>query len=419
MNHFERFISRRWPTKVLILLVSAKETKRLTTAAIALCILIVSTTTSASGQSIRVMSYNIMYEWCRHGSFPRNCTNPSNQWVRTMEAIRWENRKFRVFSAIEEFNPDILGLEEMRGCQVDAVAGRSPAIVSDVRSRLGRSYSQRFAGKPESPGDCRTFRTWLFFRTRRFVEKRGGSFPQDPSAESNHRQAVWSELQDLDTGQQFIAAVVHLNPRHRDTRFREAQHIIATLSQLARGIPIILMGDCNFSSRRRKDWAIYSVFTKTLVDSYVSVHGIADSRSSTIDLGTGDRGKQRIDYIFVSRDFAVLAANIDSKPQPGPVIDTVYDFSYRCPRPPCAKNGPQWFGSDHLPVTATVALGNRSKASGTLLKTTRKRNWLDGVVAPCEVFAVTKEQGTSCGKWDSTRGVPEACELAWWESATW
>src|SRR5687768_18006196 len=108
----------------------------------------------AAGQELRVMSFNIRYD------------NPNDG------PNGWPLRKELFFQTIEKFNPDLLGLQEVR-----------PGQASEIRQRM-KDYEMLGVGRNDGKEDGE--RASILFRRERFEKVREGTFwlsetPEKPS----------------------------------------------------------------------------------------------------------------------------------------------------------------------------------------------------------------------------------------------
>ena len=93
-------------------------------------------------------------------------------------------------------------------------------------------------------------------------------------------------------------------------------------------MPVILTGDFNSGEDNR---AIQTILTSGLVDTYRKLHAKRNDEGTFHEF-KGKRDGEKIDFIFVSKDFAVKGSDI---------VHTSYKGLYP---------------SDHFPVTAVVEL---------------------------------------------------------------
>ncbi len=260
--------------------------------------------------AFRVMTYNIRLDTTRDG------------------ANAWPYRKEAVLRLIRErCSPDLLGIQEALPHQLDDVARGMPdfewvGVGRDDGARLGEF-------------------TPIFYRRDRFELLETATFwlsetPEIPGSRSwdaaLNRIATWARLLDCGSGRAFCLVNTHLEYNGLQARLEGARLLRERAPRLAKGGPLLLTGDFN----SREDSEPYRLLTAEtfLFDArYRSVRAHAGPTASTIEefsvLGESD---SRIDFVFVTRDLAVLTHSI------------VEDRFGAC------------YPSDHLPVVAEIAI---------------------------------------------------------------
>lgn len=260
---------------------------------------------AAAGKSprdaIRAMTFNIRYGTARDGE------------------SHWSRRQQQVLDRVRANRPDILGVQEALGFQVEFLQKGLPAYRS---FGLGRDQGDR----GES---CK-----LFIRTSRLAVEASGTFwlsetPDQVASKSwgtsITRICTWAVVRDRRRHNRFLVANTHFD--HRSPRARlESARLVSAWSKIFQ-LPVLVLGDFNAGEDRAP---IRWLKQHGLRDSFRVVHPDAE------DIGTSSnfvrRGRRKIDYVFCTKEFRVHGASIDK-----------YTHEGRFP-------------SDHCPVTAAVTL---------------------------------------------------------------
>jgi endonuclease/exonuclease/phosphatase family metal-dependent hydrolase len=266
---------------------------------------------------LRVMSFNIRY------------ANPDDG------PDAWEPRRPLTLRVIREYDPDVLGLQEV-------LAGQAEDLLAGLEG-----YD--FVGVGRDDGHLRGEMVPILYRRNRFQLVAGGhiwlsSEPERPGSigwdAACPRMATWVRLRFLDSPLNEVVVVnTHLDHRGRAAR-RESAQLLRRLTDSLSGSPLILMGDFNCGP----DSSPYFTLTRAagnlaeLTDAHAG-----DPRLAGQGTYHGFRGRAegaRIDWILHNRRFETVSAEI---------IQT-----HEWPRQP----------SDHFPVTATLRLLPVTKWSG-------------------------------------------------------
>ena len=270
-------------------------------------------------QFLRVMSFNIRFGKAEDG--------PNH----------WRHRKEFVLQTVRDFDPDILGTQEMMLLQA-----------TFFRERL---TVYEFHGTSRIPSDKEEERCAVFYRKARFESLESGHFwlsasPDVPGSKSWDamfpRMVSWVKLSERSQPEKLLYVFnTHFDHVGKEARIQAAAVLRDRISRIADGSPTIIMGDFN-SDEGSLPHRILLAQTDTLglTDSFQASHPKADRKSSaTTSRWNGNRSGRRIDWILASPHWNVDKAGIDYR-----------NFEGRYP-------------SDHYPVTATLSLNESTAAS--------------------------------------------------------
>lgn len=273
---------------------------------------------------VRVMSFNIRYGTADDGD---------NAWPRRRDAV---------IGVIREFDPDLLGMQEVLAFQRDELAAALPG------------WAAVAAGRDDGldAGEM----TPVLYRTARFEQLAAGHLwlSDTPDAAGSRgwdaalpRIATWVRLRDRSDpgGRAVLVLNTHFDHRGQEARLRSAALLRERLRDLGRDCRVVLTGDFNAaegSEPYRELFTARQDHAGTLVDTLRAARpqpGPAEGTFNRFDPAatTGPR----IDWIGCSADWEVRLAGIDRTTRDG-----------RTP-------------SDHWPVTAVLRAA-RPDAAATL-----------------------------------------------------
>jgi len=254
--------------------------------------------------SLNVLSYNIRYN------------NPADS------INSWPGRKEWVKSLVKFYDTDILCIQEGLSDQVDYLQSATGFAVEGV----GRDDGLR-AGEF----------TAIYYNPSRFVKSVSGHFwlsetPEIPSKGWDAaivRICTWVRLYDKLRKQEFYVFNTHYDHIGAVARLKSSELIRQQIPLITGGLPVIFTGDLNVTPETQSVGVIKSFLSDTREVSKEPPYGPTGSFNGfKFDAPL----KDRIDYIFTSKQFEVLKYGIlsDSKDQRYP--------------------------SDHLPVLAKVRI---------------------------------------------------------------
>ncbi len=254
-----------------------------------------------SDKELKVMTFNIRYGTADDGD------------------NSWQFRKENVVKTINNFNPDLFGLQEALQIQIDELLKQMPEYAC---LGVGRDDGKS-AGEHSS----------IFYLKNRFDVDSTGTFwfsdtPNIIASKSwgNNitRICTWARLSDKLSGKTFYIFNVHLDHESQTSREKSALLLMKRISE--KTLPVILTGDFNCGDSNP---AIKTILSSGMIDTYRKLH-TKQPNEGTYHSFKGDTTGDKIDFIFTSMDFSIRQSEI---------IRTNYDGK---------------FPSDHFPVTALL-----------------------------------------------------------------
>ena len=265
---------------------------------------------------IKTMSFNIRYDTSSDGV---NAWNAGTIPRRTL-----------AIQVIDDFAPDILGVQEALRNQVNNLKAGLPEF--------------DFYGVGRDNGIQSGEHSAIYYRSDRFTRTNQGTFwltltPDRPSVYPGtccNRIASWAILQDkLDGNREYFVLNTHWDHQVAAANNHSATLIRERLGLLAAGRPMIVMGDLNStetSTAYRRLVGLEDPAGLQLVDSYRQVTPTIGRDEATYHGYSGGTRGSRIDFVLHDGSFETLDATI---------VRTNYSGRYP---------------SDHYPVTATLLL---------------------------------------------------------------
>lgn len=269
------------------------------------CAFAVQTAFSQTNPPIIVATYNLRY-------------NTPNDGVNA-----WPNRKENVKALIRYHEFDLFGTQEVLRGQLEDVA---------ELKEFG------FLGKGRDDGKQAGEHSAIFYRKDRFKVRDSGDFwlsetPDVPGkgwdATCCNRICSWAKFQDLKTKKQFYFFSVHFDHQGVKARQESGKLMVKKIKEIAKNTLAICVGDFNSTPETEQIKAMQTI----LQDAHNVTKQPPYGPEGTFNSFKFDAPmNNRIDYIFVSKDFDVLKYGVltDAKEQRYP--------------------------SDHQPVVAKVVL---------------------------------------------------------------
>ena len=236
---------------------------------------------------------------------------------------RWDKRKPLVYQVINQYQPDLVGLQEAYRFQMDQLIENLP--------RFGEIGTGRDGG---TRGE---YSAILYLKERFTVQDQGTFWLSDtPDKVSRHwgnryhRVCTWAHLIDKTTGRALYIYNTHFDHQSQNARLKSAQLIAKHIDNRPSKDPVIFTGD--FNAGEDNPAIKLLKHNHALRDTFRVLHPDQQHVGTGNGGYTGKRDGAKIDYIFVTPGIETLTAHIDQQPRDGRYL------------------------SDHYPVTATLRL---------------------------------------------------------------
>ena len=262
---------------------------------------------------MRVMTFNVRYGTAKDGE------------------NHWDKRKDFLVETIRAFDPDVLGTQETLDFQRDYLAKGLP-----THEAFGVGRDDGAAG-----GEMMA----VFYRRARFEKIDGGHFWLSETPErvgskswdsSLPRMVTWVKLRDRRAPEAppVLFANTHFDHVGARARLESARLLRARLATLGQGCRVVVTGDFNAGEGSEPYKALFGAVEgreSAVLDAFrVANPARADNEGTTTGFRADAKGRARIDWIGVSRDWKIGEVRIDRTARDG-----------RTP-------------SDHFPVTAVL-----------------------------------------------------------------
>lgn len=210
----------------------------------------------------------------------------------------WVSRAPRVKALLDRHQFEIVGLQEATHRQIQFLL-KDPAWAFVGRGRADGKNGGEHAGilyRPERFEMLATETFWL------------SETPTVPGSKSwdsaNIRVCTWGHFRDRRSGKEFVLFNTHLDHRSKTARLEGVKLILAKMDEVAKGLPVILLGDFNTAPTRPPILAIREKLHNSKAVSTIAHLGpIGTYTGFTYD--RDNPPKKEIDYIFVSKDIRV------------------------------------------------------------------------------------------------------------------
>jgi endonuclease/exonuclease/phosphatase family metal-dependent hydrolase len=220
----------------------------------------------------------------------------------------WTHRRGLFVQTVRRFDPDLLGLQEVRPDQ-------QKHLETDLAD-YGTIATYRDAGP-------RAEACSLFYRRDRFDLVDSGTFwlSETPDKVGSRgwdaalpRVCTWARLRDRTAGRELLLANTHLDHAGMKARVNAAKLICARLGALAKETPVVLLGDFNAIETGPVYAALLDASKRNgieLIDTYRAVRPERQADELTYHAFKGDTWGQRIDWIFQSPTLEATDCKID------------------------------------------------------------------------------------------------------------
>lgn len=255
---------------------------------------------AAAAPDVKVMSYNVRYGTAKDG------------------INHWDRRRDFLLETIQAFDPDLLGTQETLGFQRDFLAQKLPTYgVLGVGRDDGKEKGEMMA---------------LYWRKDRFEKLDGGHFwlSETPGQvgskswdSSLPRMVTWVKLRDRKnrTAKPVLFLNTHFDHLGKQARFQSAKLIRSRVEELGRGCSWVVTGDFNTGEASEPYTALFGTQQaqeSPVVDTFRAAHPTKGKAEGTFSgFQVTATGGNRIDWIGVSRDWAVRSAVIDRTSRDG------------------------------------------------------------------------------------------------------
>lgn len=236
---------------------------------------------------MRVMSFNLRHD------------NPNDH------GHLWTSRRHAVRSILEEFKPDLLGIQEGLTNQIDELQ-----CWLDEHMVLGRGREADLGGEHCS----------IFFETRVFELLDSGDFwlsetPDVPGSKSWEtccpRMATWALLRNIEHDRKILFLNTHLDHVSELARVKGAELILGFVSSFAGADGVVITGDFNDEAS-----GVIRQFTES--NGYIDALAAVNKTGATYHGFTGE-GSARIDYVLISKAFEVMRGEVITD-KPGGIL---------------------------------------------------------------------------------------------------
>lgn len=235
----------------------------------------------------------------------------------------WPNRREFVKKLIAYHEFDIMGTQELLKNQIDDL------LDMDGWAYIGAGRNDGLHGGEHSA---------IFYKKDRFKVLQSGDFwlsqtPEKPSlgwdATCCNRICTWGKFKDRLSRNVFFVFNAHFDHQGQEARRQSGLLVVQKMKELASGFPVVFCGDLNSTPDTEQVRCIGSYLRDSYLATQTPPYGPVGTFSAFKLNAPFD---ERIDYIFVSNQFAVLK------------YAALTDFLN-------AR-----FASDHLPVVVKVGL---------------------------------------------------------------
>ena len=241
--------------------------------ALVLCLLILFFTYEETDREICLISYNIKYDNRQEGE------------------NSWSGRKDELIQLLDDYNPDIFGIQEGLAHQV-----------KEIQKALG---PMSYVGVGRDDGHEKGEYCALFYDTTRYQVMNSSTFwlSETPDTISVGWDAALERIctmalfEDRSSSQRLWVLNTHFDHVGKDARVQSARLISSRVKELQKdGYPVILMGDLNAKPGERPITILGEVMNDALSISRKPLEGPEGTYNGFQDVISSNR----IDYFFAS-----------------------------------------------------------------------------------------------------------------------
>lgn len=216
----------------------------------------------------------------------------------------WSQRQNQLLQLIEDYEVDVLGIQEALRFQLDTLLNRFP------------EYD--YVGVGRDGGMEGEYAAILFNRHKLKVERSGNFWlsdtPDVPSMSWGNRYiriCTWADFTLIPDGAEISVYNTHLDHESQRSRYRSVRLISDSLGRLDPESPLILMGDFNAGEKNPAMKYLFNPDSlgRQLEDTFRIMHPDGDL-VGTFHGFSGNRDGDKIDYILTSPAFKVKNASI-------------------------------------------------------------------------------------------------------------
>ncbi|MVM30188.1 endonuclease [Spirosoma sp. HMF4905] len=220
----------------------------------------------------------------------------------------WPNRKENVKALIRFHEFDLFGTQEALRNQLNDVAELNEFAFLGAGRDDGKEAGEHSA---------------IFYKKDRFKPLQSGNFwlsetPDKPGkgwdATCCNRICSWAKLNDLKTKKEFYFFSVHFDHQGVEARRQSGKLMVEKIKEIAKNVPVILVGDFNSTPETEQIQTIQTLLNDAHKVTTTPPYGPEGTFNSFKFDAPMDN---RIDYIFVSKQFDVLKYGVltDAKEQ--------------------------------------------------------------------------------------------------------
>lgn len=244
-----------------------------------------------SGETLRVMSFNVRYP------------------AKVDGANIWENRRDLLVATIREKDPDLVGTQELFHEQGQYIVEKLPGYAWFGVSRRGTREDEHMG---------------VFYQKARLRLIESGNFWLSETPEvagssawnmSLPRMVTWGLFEVAQSKRRFYFYNTHFAHRREDeeARLKSARLIAERIARLPHDVPFVMTGDYNAPAGGE----VYRVFVPALTDAWEKA-AKRTGPEGTFHGFSGTPGRVRIDWIlyrgpFTSREAETVTRNMDGR----------------------------------------------------------------------------------------------------------